>query len=77
MHTTTACKFQLGQTVEVHEVDFKAAGMPRVWVAGVVERIELRNAERGLFDVLVRVEGRLSAWTVGPRGGNKTIRVAA
>lgn len=73
--TTTSCKYQIGQAVETSEIDFKAAGMPRAWVSGVVESVKVLNETRRLFDVKVRTSaGHISAQVVGPRGGNQRIR---
>jgi hypothetical protein len=75
MTTATACKFTAGQAVEVAQVDFRSAGMPRVWVAGTVEAVVPEGAQ---FDVRVRMpDGRLHAERVGKRGGNQRIRAAA
>ena len=77
MNTPTAaqCKFQPTQLVEVSVVDFKSAGMPRVWASAVVESVTVEGKH---FDVRLRMaDGRPHVERVGVRGGNQKIRAAA
>lgn len=75
--TTTSCKYQAGQQVEVSLPDFTVAGMPRVWFAATVAAVSVMDAERGLFNVqMVMEDGRPHVETVGPRGGGKKVRAA-
>lgn len=66
------------QRVEVATRDFRAPGMPRVWIAGVVETVTVADEERRLSDVRVRlVTGEVKVERTGPRGGGKGIRPLA
>jgi hypothetical protein len=82
MNNTTAARKSLttiGQSVEVARFDFTpagfAAGIPQVWMRGVVEQV--RDLDEKVASVTVRLEdGSITAECVGPRGGGKKLRVA-
>ena len=71
----------VGASVQVQVTDFTAPGMPKVWVDATVVKVTPNGK---LFTVSFRRTdvtdkngaGLVQCTLVGPRGGNKTIRVA-
>ena len=83
MATTPQPTFTPGQRVEVQVCDFKAAGMPYIWVAGTVRTVEPMGATAGggtVWDVLVDTDEKVPCGPafvrqlVGPRGGGRKVR---
>ena len=83
MNTTAArtALTTIGQTVEVEVIDFAAAGMPKVWVSATVidatPNGKLTNVTYRRHDCTDKNgNGLVQSTLVGPRGGNKQIRLA-
>ena len=68
-------QYRVGQVVEVQTRDFSAPGQPQVWRRGTIGRITL-DPDTNLSTIITNDEdGRLlPTQTVGPRGGNQSIR---
>lgn len=69
-----ACRYTVGQAVEVYRCDFSQRPAPLTWMRGVVTEVTPRDAK--LWDVQVRVGEGWAPQIVGSRGGNKNIRPA-
>jgi len=83
-NTSTAspqCRFAVGDAVEVQVRDFRAPGMPQVWVATTVQRVRAIDGTTPsglpLFNVIVEVDGAPHAVTVGPRASKRASLRAA
>jgi hypothetical protein len=83
MNTTAArtALTTIGAEVEVEVIDFYAAGQPKIWVRATVVEVTPNGkltvvAYRRSDATDKNGNGLVQSTLVGPRGGNKTIRLA-
>lgn len=73
----TTSPYNPGDVVQVRVADYKTAGMPLVWVTGIVVDVEPRGR---LFDIGIEHTpvgddaSIVSQYRVGPRGGCPRLR---